>query len=452
MKKAVVLFFISAVAFGAGYEKTVLWGGKYSGVGGAGSAGIKGSDSIFYNPAGLMNSGEIGDIVFNLSNTSSQFKGPVVPVANVLMAPNPSPGVPTSVAFTNAGKQETSKSASTVVPGVTYSMKLNDNWAYGIGYYAIGGTRAVYEDVDFAPRNYKAKVASEISISEFAAGMAYKANENLRFGLALRYTMTDAAFSSVGYVPATAPFASSQGAITNVELKDIKSAVLDSVRLGVQYDVSEMTKIGLTIRTETKVSTTGKASGTANVCTTSCQANTTLTISEVDAKVETVLPMAINLGVEHKLSDAWTLFGELVHTNYAKIEKVDIDGTITVGATAAALPDIDQKWKDQLNVKVGAEYAGMAWPVRFGYVHTSAVSNTEYARASFIAPAASATYTLGTGSVFKIGESNLDFNIAFDYTTIKGDSSDASPQPLYTVKGSFEASSTGIHTGFGYRF
>ena len=456
MKKALLLFFVSTVAFGSGYEKSVLWGGKYSGVAGSAAAGVTGSDSIFYNPAGLVNSPELGDITFNLSSGSAQFKGPIVPKANPLMAPATPPGTPTgSTTFTRANVQESSKTSSTVVPGVTYSMKLNDSWSYGLGYYAVGGTRAIYEDVDFAPRNFKAKIGSEITISEFSAGVGYKVSDAMRLGLGLRYTMTDASFSSVGYGMGSAPFGSTVAAITNVDIKDIKTANLDGVRLGMQYDVSENTKLGLVIRTETKVSKTAKASGVVNSCGASCQTITTHAIPEADVKVDTVLPMAINLGVEHKLTDTWTLFGELVHTQYSKIEKVDLDGTILVTAggttTDTPIPDIDQKWKDQLNVKLAAQYSGMSWPVRFGYIHTSDVSNKQYARASFTPPGAAATYTLGTGQEFKIGESPLDFNIAIDYTTVKGDSDD-SVQPLYTPAGSYEASSTAIHTGFAYKF
>ncbi len=447
MKKALLLFFVSTVAFGSGYEKSVLWGGKYSGVAGSASAGVSGSDSIFYNPAGLVNSPELGDLTFNLSAGSAQFKGPIVPNANVLSPPATPPGTPTSGPFTNAGKQESSKTAQTVIPGITYSMKLNDSWSYGLGYYAVGGTRAVYEDVDFGPRAFKAKVGSEITITEFAAGVGYKMSDALRLGLALRYTMTDATFSSAGYVMGTGSFTSSVAAVTNVEIKDIKTANLDSVRLGLQYDLNESTKLGLTVRTETAVSKTAKASGSLNACGTSCQTVSTSTIAEADVKVDTVLPMAINLGVEHKLTDMWTLYGELDHTQYSRIEKVDLDGTLL----GQPVPDIDQKWKDQLNVKVAAQYSGMSWPVRFGYIYTSDVSNKQYARASFTPPGAAATYTLGTGQEFKIGDSPLDFNIAFDYTTVKGDG-DATVQPMSTPAGTYEAASTAIHTGFAYKF
>lgn len=435
----------SVMAHGSGYEKAILWGAKYSGVAGVGSPGVKGSDSVFYNPAGLVNSSEFGEFVFNLSQSSSTAKGPVVPRTNMLLAG------PTVSTFTNIEKQESANNAGSLIPGVTYSMRLSDSLAFGLGYYAVGGTRAKYEDIDFAPRTFKAKVGSEISITEFAAGVGYKVNEAFRLGMSLRYTMTAAEFSSLSYVAsASGPIA----AIANVEIKDVKSNQLDSVRLGAQYDFSENVKFGMMIRTETKLSAKGKASGSLNTCAPSggCAAVTTLAISEVDANVETVLPMAVGLGAEVKLSDAWNFFGEYVMTQYSKIEKVVVDGTVTLGTTASEITDIEQKWKDQHQLKLAGEYSGISWPVRFGYIWTSQVSNSDYARASFTPPGAAATYTLGTGQEFKVGENPLELNLAVDYTTVSGSSSDTPASSLASPKGTYEVTALGIHTGLVYKF
>jgi len=424
----------SVMAHGSGYEKAILWGAKYSGVAGVGSPGVKGSDSVFYNPAGLVNSSEFGEFVFNLSQSSSTAKGPVVPT----LAPGPGATV-----FTNAEKQETATNAGSLIPGVTYSMKLSDSLAFGLGYYAVGGTRAKYEDVDFAPRNFKAKVGSEISITEFAAGVGYKVNEAFRLGMSLRYTMTEAAFSAVSYRLVQSP---NIYGIVNLDIKDVKYAALDSVRLGAQYDVSESLKLGLMIRTETAVDGKAKASGRLNTPA------STSSIAEVDAKVKTVLPMAVGLGAEFKLSDTWNLFGEYVMTQYSKIDKVVVDGTITLGSNNSEITDIEQKWKDQHQLKLAGEYSGISWPVRFGYIWTSQVSNSDYARASFTPPGAAATYTLGTGQEFKVGENPLELNLAVDYTTVSGSSSDTPASSLASPKGTYEVTALGIHTGLVYKF
>lgn len=446
----IALLLASVSSNGAGFEKAVLWGAKYSGVAGVAAPGIKGSDSIYYNPAGLVNSSEFGEFVFNLSQSSSTVKGPVVPSSNVLLAG------PTVSSFTYAEKKETSNNGASIIPGVTYSMKLTDSLSLGLGYYAVGGVKANYEDVDFAPRSFKAKVSSDVVITEFAAGLGYKVSDSFRLGAALRYTMTNASFNSMGYTTS----ASGVAAITALEVKDIKAAQLDSVRLGAQYDLSESVKLGFTLRTETKLNGTGKASGKANACgaavvsgvTNPCAAVVDLNIAEVDAKVETSLPMALGLSTEIKLSEAWKFFGEYVFTQYSKIEKVVVDGTITVGSTSAEITDIDLKWKDQHNLKLAGEYTGISWPVRFGYVWTSQVSNTEYARASFTPPGAASTYTLGTGHEFQAGSQPMEFNLAVDYTTVSGSASDTPENSLNSPKGSYDATALGIHTGLSYKF
>jgi long-subunit fatty acid transport protein len=65
---------------------------------------------------------------------------------------------------------------------------------------------------------------------------------------------------------------------------------------------------------------------------------TTVNVAKADAKVESVLPMAINLGVEHKLNEDWNLLAEYVYTQYSKVDKVPVSGTITVGSTPKSCP------------------------------------------------------------------------------------------------------------------
>ncbi|MCK6598359.1 MAG: outer membrane protein transport protein [Bdellovibrionaceae bacterium] len=453
-KKSHLLHVLVSLTMGAslvqasGYEKGILWGGKYSGVAGVGSPGVKGSDSLFYNPAGLVKSSEFGEFVFNLSQSSSQAKGPIVPNTSLLVAGTP----PSAAVFTHAENQASADSSSVLIPGITYSMKLSDNFSFGLGYYAVGGTRAVYENIDMAPRSFQAKVGSEISITEFAAGLGYKVSDSFRLGASVRYTMTTAEFSSLSYVPsASGP----TGAIANIELKDIKSNQLDSLRLGAQYDLNEMFKLGLMIRTETKLKAKGKASGSLNTLVNtsgSTYVERTLPVSEVDADVETYLPMAIGLGTEITFSEAWKMYAEYVFTQYSRIDKVVVDGNITLGTTTTEISDIEQKWKDQHQVKLAGEYSGISWPIRFGYIWTSQVSNADYARASFTPPGAAATYTLGTGQEFKAGDQPLELNLALDYTTVSGNSSDTPASATTSPKGKYEISALGIHTGVSYRF
>src|SRR4051794_17933676 len=64
-------------AFASGFEKTVLWSGRYSGIAGIANSNVEGSQSLAFNPAGLLTSRIGQDASLNLSGIASRFKGPV---------------------------------------------------------------------------------------------------------------------------------------------------------------------------------------------------------------------------------------------------------------------------------------------------------------------------------------------------------------------------------------
>lgn len=51
---ATTCLFSSLGVYSAGFEKTVMWGGRWSGLAGAAVSAVEGGDSLFYNPAGLV--------------------------------------------------------------------------------------------------------------------------------------------------------------------------------------------------------------------------------------------------------------------------------------------------------------------------------------------------------------------------------------------------------------
>jgi hypothetical protein len=60
----------------AGFEKSIVWGGRSSGVAGIATPYIQGADALYFNPAGLAGDKEGQTLSFNISPTQSSFKGP----------------------------------------------------------------------------------------------------------------------------------------------------------------------------------------------------------------------------------------------------------------------------------------------------------------------------------------------------------------------------------------
>jgi hypothetical protein len=109
------------------------------------------------------------------------------------------------------------------------------------------------------------------------------------------------------------------------------------------------------------------------------------------------------------------LAGEYAWTQYSRIGEIVVESAAfsTTGNRTALLTD----WRDQHNVRVGAEYLAMAWPIRYGYGFTSTVTNSDYARASFTPPGPAHTLTLGYGKRLCDGRAEaLRFDAGFEYT------------------------------------
>ncbi|RYZ96382.1 MAG: hypothetical protein EOP11_23560, partial [Proteobacteria bacterium] len=79
MNKVVLLAVAALVggnAYAGGFEKNLSWSGKYAGIGGAAVSIVEGSESLYFNPAGLASKrGANGDVSLNFSPTFVKFKG-----------------------------------------------------------------------------------------------------------------------------------------------------------------------------------------------------------------------------------------------------------------------------------------------------------------------------------------------------------------------------------------
>lgn len=414
---------MGSTANAAGFEKSIVWGGRSSGVAGIATPYIQGADALYFNPAGLAGDKEGHSLSFNISPTQSSFKGPI-----------------------NNQNTESQTAAKLLAPvSLIYGNTLNEKWGFGIGAFVSGGANAVYDDVRFfTNQTVGAEVKTDLSILEVSAGAGYKVDENLKLGFSWRMVMAQANFAFVTRQATTA--------IVNTKLTDLKDTQSVAFRAGAQYKLDEKTELGLTFRSEVNFAANGKVQ--LNAINPATGVTSTLA-SNVDATARTTFPMAITLGGIHKLSEEWNLLGEYAWTQYSRIGEIVVESAAfsTTGNRNALKTD----WRDQHNVRVGAEYLAMAWPIRYGYGYTSTVTNSDYARATFTPPGPAHTLTLGTGKDFAMGEQNLRFDAGLEYTMTSGDSTNgaaagAGGAGTDTRAGTYSVSAYAAHLGLTYAF
>jgi len=415
---AAVIGLHSGSVFAAGYEKNIMWSGRHGGVGGAAVSFTEGSEALFWNPAGLLGPRGGQEVSLNVSPTFSSFKGSIY-----------------------ANNQNFSSKDTTTFPfGLIYSAALNEKFAFGIGGYVSGGTRAQYENVAFpAPFTLRPTIESEIILTELAIGGSYQVMEGLKIGAAWRAGFVNAKLGTA----TTATLPGVGLSLVGITLDDLEAEEFNGFKLGAQYRPSNVFGLGLSWRSELDFELEGN--GTAQINPAAAPTTITTVTSAQKVKAKSKFPMQLTLGGDYLL-EGWStrLMLEYVFTQYSRVKTLDLTGTIG----AIPLSDITQNWKDQHQVRFGTEYDAMAWPVRFGYVYTSQVVPDDRARATFSAPGIAHTVTLGTGKSFM--EEALRVDAAIERSWISEDIGANTANGVFA--GKYETLGTSIHLGLAYRF
>ena len=431
------LFANSAIA--AGYEKSIMWGGRTGSVAGISTSYIMGADALYFNPAGLMKDAPGQDLSLNISPVWSTFSGP----------------------YNNNNDVVNSTSGFATPFGLNYSNKLNDKWAFGVGGFISGGSSVEYQNIDFLGAVVGApSTKTDLQVAELSAGVAYKVSSALRVGLAYRYVMARANFSFFQRAYSGSTFAG----LVNARLTDLKDQE-SALRFGVQYALSEATHFGLTYRSEVPLHAAGSIGGDFYRSSgLPAPPYTNGTINSASATADTVFPQAITLGADHAFNETWKGLAEVAWTNYARVDRIPITASTTVaiggppGSIAINNPALTQNWKDQWNFRLGGEYIGWSWPLRFGYGLTTQVTDSDWARPTFTPPGPSHTLTAGSGHTFDLGGQKIDFNGAGEYTFVSGDGTghaagdNAASTNTDIRAGTHKTSSYALHLGLAYNF
>jgi long-chain fatty acid transport protein len=400
---------VSSSALGAGFEKNVMWSGKWVGVGGAAVSAVQGAESLFFNPAGLSMGHQGLEVSGNFSPTWGRFQGPI-----------------------NAANQQLSTGYNfSPVFGALVDYGITPQWGVGVGAFVSAGTKADFGDVSGWPSAFPATttgpISSDIYVVEYSVGTGYELIPGLKIGAAWRIAQVKAGVKTA--------FASGQALTTRLNfasIDDISATRYNGFRAGIQYTASDK-KWGLGANYRSNVDFTGKGNLTNNAVAPTALGGATTTTNVNDVTVSTALPTQIEVGGNYAVLDNVRLFLDYVWTNYSHNQQISIVG--------GSVPNIDLGWKNLSNVRIAAECTALQdWAFRAGYVYTSQVTPESYARATFTAPGHGNTITLGAGHNLL---TNLEVNGAVERSWTNG-STAATDQQYY---GDYNAADWALHLG-----
>ncbi len=460
----------------AGFEKGISWGARSAGMGGNAVSTSTGPEALYFNPSGLASGPGFGTTV-QFSPTWVNVSGPALQ-SNVVVD---------------------SKKQTIPFAGVLGSYGVNEDLSFGVGVYAAGGLRAVYEGLDVAALNanfdgFSGTTKSELTMIEASLGGAYRIMPGLKVGASWRAAFVTGNFQStvlqstdLGAISAQLA-GNSLNVLTTAGLKDLTAKNFAGFRLGAQYEPEGANwGAGLSVRTPITIKMKGATHATnkayfdgtgplAGIEATNA-ANEIVEATGGEGTAEASFPTQIALGSHFDLMDKkLRLHVGYSWANYKSVSKIDVGGSVTTGKVvsdtqinamtnvsaalgagvaanangkASDLPDFETNWKDEHTGRLGVEYMGLeSWVLRAGYAISTAVTPAAYGRATFSAPGAGHSLTAGVGKGF-LGNT-LVADLALEYGWQKGtiEASTANGG----IGGDQKTSALGLHTGVSYFF
>jgi long-chain fatty acid transport protein len=302
------------------------------------AASAEDASTVYYNPAGMM-----------------LLEGQQVKAGVNMVAPSTEFNIKSADA--SLGTNESGNAAVTAyVPNLYYTNKLNDKWAVGFGITAPFGMTVEYDE-DWVGR-YDA-VTSDVLTININPAVAYRVNDKLSVGAGVSAQYIDATLSSM--VDAGSKIAESLASNTDYDIL-VENSGDDwgyGFNLGLIYEITKSTRIGLNYRSEYKHTLEGTVecdipetiSGNAALADAFATAFATQGII-----ADITLPAAASLSVYHQLTDKLALLADISWTQWSSFEELTISFENYIGTEDNTESTTVENWDDSWRYSIGAIY------------------------------------------------------------------------------------------------
>lgn len=412
---ALIAVTFSGGAFAAAFQLT---GQSASGVGIANAgaaAAAEDTSTLYYNPAGMTYLPEGHNISFatTLLDRSTHFtnEGTVGYAAGAF---------PVGDNGGNGG-------GLNAVPALYYSYSLAPQWRLGLAIYPTFADETEY-DKNFVGRYSGLK--TKIRVINVNPSVAYKVNDALSLAVGINF-----AKANVEFQQAVPRFGQSDG-LGTLE----GDATGWGYNLGLMYQVSKDTRVGLSYRSKIKFDLEGSQ---------------TVPVLGVDRAItaELTTPDTASLAIHHQLNPKWAVLADYTWTGWSSLQR--LEPMTTTGARAVA--PLRYNFKDTYRVGLGTTYQlNDQWMLRLGVAFDKGAVPDDASRTMTV-PDQDRTW-LAIGAKWKITpKASLDIGYAHlfvkDAKTARNVYSDVNETQLrQTVRGKFETSADMLSLQLNYAF
>lgn len=310
-----MIFLAMASSSHAAGFRVALQSAKQLGMAHTGAGQNLGAESIFFNP---------GAVAMNE-------KGNISVSGNAIFA---------NTKFNTPGSTYTTAIEDNIgTPFAAYgSMKLNDQWAAGLGVYTPFGNTVEWQE-DWAGRFISQKV--ELQSIFIQPTVSYKVNDKLGIGAGFIYQL--------GTVDLTraVPITSTPEPSVNLQNDDFATGY--GYNLGVYYQVDEQVSVGINYRSRVDADLED-GNVTINNLPTGVPG---FTATKVNAELP--LPAELTIGTGLEINEKITLAADMNYTFWSSYETLTFNYNGDLGGSPTTA--IPQEWDDTWTVRLGGDYA-----------------------------------------------------------------------------------------------
>ena len=262
--------------------------------------------------------------------------------------------------FHYSGARATANEAGNLFPLPQISMikKSRDGrMAYGLGLFVPAGFSETYDMQGPAALGGVHRYKSLGSLAKILPTLAYKLNNRLSIGATLGVAVSHDELEGPYRIQSPGPF---QGVATLMDMQATGAAMCWS--LGLQYELSESTTLGLTYQSESRF----KADGNTSVNVPGYG------MTAYDSQLHITWPRSLGLGIRHEICPCRTVSADLIWFNWSNA--FDSLGIQLDNSSNMAFPNMLEQlpldWRDTVSVRLGFEQKlACDRVVRCGYVY-----------------------------------------------------------------------------------
>lgn len=322
------------------------------------SAIAEDASTTYFNPAGLS----------KLKGTQTIFAGHIVSVSSPFT--NKGSALVTTAPISGPNDDG---STTAFIPNFYYARELNDKWAFGLGVNVPFGNASEYSDT-WVGRYHATK--SEVHTININPSASFKVDDKLSLGFGVNVQYIEATLANqldstaicVGNGGAGLCGVGGLGTIGDVSTDSAVSLNGDDWSLGwnvgLLYDFTEATRLGLAYRSSVEHTLSGTADFTR-----SAALNQFLTTVGSDAFTDTGisagidLPETLSLSLHHAVNPKWVVLADVTWTKWKRFDKLVIDFA-NPNQPSSTIPE---NWENSLRYSLGVNYkADPKWVYRTG--------------------------------------------------------------------------------------